>query len=140
MENVKINIIIHSGKSQKQWIYDYIPNIGEEIITSIASFKVIRKSFEPENNTLRIFIKQIDIKAKETSKNTSYESQCEQLINDIKPYIEEFGKDMCNDFYAYWTEQITQGRLKGQCRYVEQKTWSIYKRLNTWKNNNFNKK
>jgi hypothetical protein len=135
-----MKVIIHNGTKQKDWTYSYVPNVGEEVVTSVSSFKVIRKAFEPETNTIHLYLKTIEAKPKELPKSASHEKQCEVLINEIKPYLEEFGKEMCNDFYNYWTEEITKGRLKGQCRYVEQKTWSIYKRLSTWSSNNFNKK
>jgi hypothetical protein len=140
METVKTKIIIHNGSKEREWVYGYIPNVGDEIITSISSFKVLRKAYEPDINTLHIYLKTIEIKQREAPKSTSFEEQCAELINQIKPYLDEFGKDMCNEFYEYWIEQIAKGRLKGQCRYVEERTWSIYKRLNTWSNNNFSKK
>lgn len=135
-----MKVIIHYGKKEKIWTYDYIPFVGEEITSSKVSFKVLRKTYEPESDTLRLYLKSISVENKIASINSNFEQQRESLIKEIEPYLSEFGKDMCNDFFDYWTEEITKGRLKGQCRYVEQKTWSIYKRLNTWRSNNFNKK
>lgn len=135
-----MKVIIHYGKKEKIWTYDYIPFVGEEIVSSKVSFKVLRKAYEPESDTLRLYLKSISAEKKITPINSNFEQQRESLIKEIEPYLSEFGKDMCNDFFDYWTEEITKGRLKGQCRYVEQKTWSIYKRLNTWRSNNFNKK
>jgi hypothetical protein len=53
----------------------------------------------------------------------------DDLINQIKPFIEKYGKDTCNAFYSYWSEPLSNGRM----RLTEQKAWDTSRRLFTWK-------
>lgn len=137
-----MKIIVHNGKLEKEWTYEYIPGIGEEVISKVATFKVVRKGYVPQDNTLHLYFKKIaDKQQKSASKDIDalYEEQRDFLIKEIEPFLPEYKKEICQPFYEYWTEKIVKGIMKGQCRYAAEKTWSIKKRLNTWKSNNFNK-
>jgi hypothetical protein len=67
----------------------------------------------------------------------SYSNQ--DLINQIKPLIDKFGKDTCNSFYSYWSEPLANGKM----RLTGEKAWDTHRRLSSWKqrekqpNNNF---
>ena len=49
----------------------------------------------------------------------------------ISPYIEEYGVDMCNDFFEYWTEATPNGK---KMKFELQKTWDVKRRLSRWYN------
>lgn len=50
---------------------------------------------------------------------------------DINPFLSEYGKDLCNQFYKYWTEKAPSGKMKFQL----EKTWDTKRRLDTWQRN-----
>jgi len=53
----------------------------------------------------------------------------QDLINQIKPLIDKYGKDTCNAFYSYWTEPLANGKI----RLTGEKAWDTNRRLSTWK-------
>lgn len=63
----------------------------------------------------------------------------QDLIDQMKPLIEKYGKDTCNEFYSYWSEPLANGKM----RMTGEKAWDTNRRLSTWKqrekqpNNNF---
>lgn len=52
----------------------------------------------------------------------------------LRPFLDIYGRDLLNDFYAYWTEP---NKSKTKMRYELEKTWDVARRLNTWSRNNF---
>lgn len=56
-----------------------------------------------------------------------------EFILSLQPFLKEYGKEMLNDFYSYWTEE-TQSKEK--FRMELEKTWTLERRLKTWKSNN----
>lgn len=76
----------------------------------------------------------------ELSKDNSKESLLlkyqADFFNSLIPYVEEFSKETCRDFYDYWTEP---NKSKTKIRWQLEKTWDLRKRLTRWSNNNFKK-
>lgn len=64
----------------------------------------------------------------DASSKKSLEERREAFKETIKPHVEEFGREMCNRFYAYWSE--ANGK---KMRFEYEKTWEIHKRLLRWK-------
>lgn len=54
----------------------------------------------------------------------------------IRPYVEKYGWQLCNEFYAYWTELTHDGAMM---RFELQKTWSVGGRLAKWKRTEWDK-
>lgn len=54
------------------------------------------------------------------------------FANSLKPYLPIYGKDMLNDFYAYWTEHDEKDK---KFRREKEKSFNIERRLETWKRN-----
>jgi hypothetical protein len=54
------------------------------------------------------------------------------FANSLKPYLQLYGPNMLNDFYAYWTEH---GDKDKKFRSEKQTSFSIERRLETWKRN-----
>ncbi len=50
----------------------------------------------------------------------------------IVPFVEIYGRDMCNDFYSYWTEPTLSG---SKVRFQLEKTWDTKRRLARWAQN-----
>jgi hypothetical protein len=64
------------------------------------------------------------------AKATSFKSYSNKdLINQIKPLIDKFGKDTCNAFYSYWSEPLANGKM----RLTNEKAWDTNRRLTSWK-------
>jgi hypothetical protein len=75
----------------------------------------------------------VSIDKQETNKQQTIEERKLKFADTLRPFLEEFGSDMLNDFYAYWTEP-TQSKTP-KLKYELMKTWDTYKRLKTWKKN-----
>ena len=62
-----------------------------------------------------------------------------KFATTLKPYLDLYGKELLNDFYAYWTEP---NKSNTKLKFELEKTWGLERRLNTWAKNdkNFNKK
>lgn len=54
------------------------------------------------------------------------------FANSLKHYLPIYGKDMLNDFYAYWTEHDEKDK---KFRREKEKSFNIERRLETWKRN-----
>ena len=54
-----------------------------------------------------------------------------EFRESIKPFIEKYGKDICNNFFLYWTEP---NKSKTKLRYELEKTWDVSRRLANWAN------
>jgi len=55
----------------------------------------------------------------------------------LQPFLQQYGSDMLNDFFMYWTEKKPKGR---KMLYEMQRTFDVKKRLIRWNKNNFNNK
>jgi len=60
-----------------------------------------------------------------------------EFKNSLQPFLKDFGKDVLNKFYLYWTEKKPRGK---KMRYEMEKTFDIGRRLERWNSNNFNTK
>lgn len=60
-----------------------------------------------------------------------------KFSESLKPFLELYGKEMLNNFYAYWTEPNKSGKKFKQELQI---TWDTARRLKTWSNNNFSSK
>ena len=50
---------------------------------------------------------------------------------NLKKHLQEYGKELLNDFFLYWAEHNENGK---KMRYEKEKTFGLKARLNTWKN------
>jgi hypothetical protein len=72
----------------------------------------------------------IDKDKVKSAKAPSFKSFTPQdLINQMKPLIDKFGKDTCNAFYSYWSEPLANGKM----RLTNEKAWDTHRRLASWK-------
>jgi hypothetical protein len=62
----------------------------------------------------------------------SLEEAKNEFIEELRPYIEIYGKDMCNSFGKYWLEK---GKGKRKMRFQYEKTFDIKLRLSRWQKN-----
>lgn len=52
-----------------------------------------------------------------------------KFASELEPYLELYGREMLNAFYAYWTEP---NKTNTKFRQELEKTWSLERRLSTW--------
>lgn len=53
-----------------------------------------------------------------------------RLMEEVRPFVEFYGRDFCNEFFAYWTELDAEGKLM---RFELEKAWKTETRLKKWK-------
>lgn len=64
------------------------------------------------------------------------DARVEKFHEECKKFTNEFGYQLVEDFFAYWSEP---NRSRTKMRYEQQPTWEIHRRMLTWQRNNFNK-
>lgn len=47
----------------------------------------------------------------------------------LAPFVKEYGKDMMNDFYKFWSEF---NKAQTKMRFEYEKTWELPKRIARW--------
>jgi len=60
-----------------------------------------------------------------------------KFSESLKEFLPIYGKELLNEFYAYWTEP---NKSKTKFKQEMQKTWDTAGRLRTWHKNDFNNK
>lgn len=60
------------------------------------------------------------------------EARRSSFIEELRPFISDYGKDVVNAFGKYWLERSTKGR---KFRFEKQPTFNISLRLKTWVKN-----
>lgn len=108
--------------------------------TSKVRAKAARKRWDKSKsnaNALQIESKSNAIredKSKENKiieyKKKSIEERKREFYNSLTPYVEEFSKQTVRDFYEYWSEH---GKNDRKFRKEKEKSFSIERRLKTWK-------
>lgn len=61
------------------------------------------------------------------------EERKKTFADTLRPYLEQYGKEMLNQFYLYWTEP---NKTFTKMRLELQKTWDLKLRLANWARNN----
>lgn len=93
----------------------------QNIANDSKRIKAIAKIADNVNDNVNVKEKVIDINIRKQT-----------FASSLQPYLEKYGREFLNEFYLYWTEQsVTNKKLKFEL----EKTWSLERRLNTWKNN-----
>ena len=63
----------------------------------------------------------------------SLEERKREFLDSIRPHLDKYGKDMCNQFGLYWLEKTPKGR---KYRFEKEKVFDVPRRLATWAKNN----
>lgn len=93
----------------------------QNIANDSKRIKAIAKIADNVNDNVNVKEKVIDINIRKQT-----------FASSLQPYLEKYGREFLNEFYLYWTEQsINNKKLKFEL----EKTWSLERRLYTWKNN-----
>ena len=74
----------------------------------------------------------VQVKEKEKVKEYNIEERKQQFAASLKPYLDLYGKEMLNEFYAYWTEHGSNDR---KMRFEKEKAFGVERRLMNWDKN-----
>lgn len=71
----------------------------------------------------------------EVQEKPNIEARKVKFKNLLTPFLDEYGKQLLNDFFSYWTEH---GDKDKKMRFEKERSYSVKRRLQTWKKNDFN--
>ena len=111
---------------------NYINGIKPKYKQTISETEAKQKRLVSESQAYKDKDKDEDIDKDKvvSAKAPSFKSFTPQdLINQMKPLIDKFGKDTCNAFYSYWSEPLANGKM----RLTNEKAWDTHRRLSAWK-------
>jgi hypothetical protein len=86
----------------------------------------------PPTNPKEVEVKE---KVKDINKNNSIDSRKLKFANTLKPFIDNYGKELIREFYNYWTEP---NKSNTKFKQELERTWSLERRLETWAKNDTN--
>jgi len=61
--------------------------------------------------------------------DNSLETRRSKFIEEVRPFLEEYGKEMLNEFSRYWLEISSRGK---KFRFEKQSTFNVPLRLKNW--------
>jgi hypothetical protein len=124
--------IADAYRKRKNKIFEYSDILNELSVKTSQSSAVLtsKQTITPED-----IPKEEDSKVKKRKEEDSLVARKLKFSHTLEPFLEEYGKDLLNDFYAYWTEPN-----KSQTKFKQEleRTWSLERRLRTWANNDKN--
>jgi len=100
-----------------------------------------------KNRVLIQYINSIDTASQQTQAPTEEETQEQtptennieerklKFASTLKPFLVKYGKEVLNEFYAYWTEPNASNT---KFRKELEKAWDVERRLSTWAKNDKN--
>lgn len=68
-------------------------------------------------------------------KTNNIELRKKDFSDTLNPFLEFYGRDLLNDFYAYWTEP---NKSNTKFKKELERTWDLKRRLETWAKNDRN--
>ncbi len=114
--------LIEKSKNQ------YSSNIIALLNFDKATIKALDKALIKHGTKQRESIDSID--KQETRNKETIEDRKLKFAETLQPFLIEYGKDLLNDFYLYWTEETQTKNPK--LKFELQRTWSLQRRLITW--------
>lgn len=68
-------------------------------------------------------------------KKNNIDSRKLKFASTLEPFLQTYGREMLNSFYAYWTEP---NKSNTKFKQELEKTWDLKRRLETWASNDKN--
>lgn len=68
-----------------------------------------------------------------TNPQANLDKRRDTFTEQLRPYVQIYGRDMVNDFWKYWTEP---NKSKTRMRFELEKTWDLNLRMQRWASNN----
>lgn len=79
-------------------------------------------------------IQTIHLLPKSCTKCDLVKKRREKFKNELAPYVKDYGREMMNEFFAFWTEL---NKSQTRMRWENENTWETSKRLARWDRTNF---
>jgi hypothetical protein len=111
-------------KSKNQYSSNIIALSNFNKATDKALDKALIKHATKQGESISSIDKQETIN-KETVVNRKL-----KFAESLQPFLIEYGKELLNEFYLYWTEETQTKNPK--LKFELQRTWSLQRRLITW--------
>ena len=115
-------------------------NGGDINTFNVSNVKSKEMKEETKESTPCTPLKKVKKKAKKGAQTTfergararkgSLDERREAFIEELRPLVTEDTKDLCNAFFAYWTEPTSDG---SNMRFEMEGTWNTAYRLSAWK-------
>lgn len=143
-----INDLVDLGKFDSElwkenkiiWCQDFIDSIQDAykkrnnkcitydslltLLMSLGIRKPSKSTLTVSNNT-----QSKEKENKEEKNKEDFKVRKLKFSSTLEPFLEKYGKDLLNDFYAYWTEpNASQTKFRREL----EKTWDLERRLETW--------
>jgi hypothetical protein len=130
---IKSNIIKHENKHDKIKI-DFLLTQYD----LLSEKRKLRQSAGSKGGNAKAMLKQKDSYKYNNKDNNNIDIRKLAFASTLEPFLPLYGKDLLNDFYAYWTEP---NKSNTKYRQELEKVWDLNKRLTTWSKNDkgFNK-
>lgn len=131
---VESDIIKHENKHDKIKI-DFLLTQYD----LLSEKRKLRQDAGSKGGNAKAMLKQKDSYKDKDNNKIDIDIRKLKFADTLKPFLSNYGKDMMNDFYGYWTEP---NKSNTKFRQELEKVWDINKRLLTWSRNDkgFNKK
>lgn len=105
--------------------------LKEEISTDVQrTFNVCSTTVQPVKKSKEEYSKSTKVDIIVPKKTLFSLSERQSIfMEELKPYVEQYGREMIRAFYDYWTEPNQAGK---KMRKELEKTWKTDSRLRTW--------
>ena len=122
------SIQLHSLASNEKQMDANAGDNEYDNINDTINDNVINNDVPYENN--------VRDRAKAVNRST-FDSRKERFYHTLTPFVNQYGEEMIDDFFDYWTEPNKSGT---KMRFEIQKTWDVTLRLRRWaaQDNKFN--
>lgn len=97
---------------------------GNNLVLTICEYDNYRTTKKPKWQTLG--------RPTGRPKTDDFDTRKQAFTEQLRPYVQVYGRDMVNDFWKYWTEP---NKSRTKMRFELQATWDTNLRLETWANN-----
>lgn len=128
-ELIEFDFIKLIEKSTNQYSSNIIAIVNFTKADTKALDKALQKHDTKQGQSI------FSINKQETNNNRTIEERKLKFADALKPFLDEYGREMLNAFYSYWTEH---GEHDKKLRFEKEKTFGIANRLRTWYSRNPN--
>lgn len=98
---------------------------------SLSKDKLARVGYKVKDKD-KEYKERTKVPKKSISLPKSIEDRRKDFENSVRPYLDQYGQELCTEFCGYWTEP---NKNNSKMRFELQKTWEVGRRLSTWKRN-----